>query len=97
MNAQIKELASFQQNLYELERVHQKLKSQYEEEIIKLRRELEIARSQPNKSVGQAHPTEPPPNLATAGGSRKSVFGPLMTGGNSAYNLIERSFASKWK
>ena len=34
-------MSAFQQNLYELERKHQKLKQQYEDEIIRLRRELE--------------------------------------------------------
>ncbi|KAJ3080498.1 general transcription repressor [Quaeritorhiza haematococci] len=39
--SQINELSAFQQSLYELERAHQKIKAQYEEEILRLRRDLE--------------------------------------------------------
>ncbi|KAJ2235925.1 general transcription repressor [Coemansia sp. RSA 485] len=38
---QISEIQAVQQNLYELERAHHKIKQQYEEEILRLRRELE--------------------------------------------------------
>lgn len=41
MGAQVNELSSFQQNLYDLERAHQQMKIQYEEEIMRLRRELD--------------------------------------------------------
>ncbi|KAI8319561.1 WD40 repeat-like protein [Martensiomyces pterosporus] len=40
-NSQINEMQAFQQSLFELERAHQKIKQQYEEEILRLRRELE--------------------------------------------------------
>ncbi|KAJ2172286.1 general transcription repressor, partial [Coemansia sp. RSA 551] len=35
------EIQAVQQNLYELERAHHKIRQQYEEEIMRLRRELE--------------------------------------------------------
>ena len=41
MGAQLNELSTFQQNLYDLERAHQQMKIQYEEEIMRLRRELD--------------------------------------------------------
>jgi len=41
LNAQLSEFQSFQQTLYDLEKNHQRIKTQYEEEILKLRRLLE--------------------------------------------------------
>ncbi|KAI8063171.1 WD40-repeat-containing domain protein [Gongronella butleri] len=41
MNAQIQEMTSFQQNLIDLERTQQSLKKHYEEEIARLRQQLE--------------------------------------------------------
>lgn len=41
LNAQLSEFANFQQTLYDLEKNHQRIKSQYEEEIIRLRRQLD--------------------------------------------------------
>ncbi|KAJ2643375.1 general transcription repressor [Coemansia sp. RSA 1287] len=41
INSQISEIQAVQQNLYELERAHHKIRQQYEEEIMRLRRELE--------------------------------------------------------
>ncbi|KAI9011035.1 WD40-repeat-containing domain protein [Gaertneriomyces semiglobifer] len=48
LTAQITELSAFQQSLYELERAHQKIKQQYEDEILRLRRDLE-ARGLPSQ------------------------------------------------
>lgn len=39
---QLNEMTQFQSTLYDLERTHQKMKAQYEEEIHRLRRELEF-------------------------------------------------------
>ncbi|KAJ1728232.1 general transcription repressor [Coemansia biformis] len=41
VNSQINEIQMVQQNFYELERTHNKIRQQYEEEIMRLRRELE--------------------------------------------------------
>lgn len=41
MSVQVGELTGFQQNLYDLERAHQQMKVQYEEEIMRLRRDID--------------------------------------------------------
>ncbi|KAJ2774592.1 general transcription repressor, partial [Coemansia nantahalensis] len=41
VGSQISEMQLVQQNFYELERAHTKIRQQYEEEIMRLRRELE--------------------------------------------------------
>ncbi|KAG1042922.1 hypothetical protein G6F43_011782 [Rhizopus delemar] len=41
MNSQIQEMNAFQQNLMDLERAQQLIKKQYEEEIARLRQQLE--------------------------------------------------------
>ncbi|OMJ18011.1 Transcriptional repressor tup12 [Smittium culicis] len=51
VNSQIAEMTAFKQSLQELERTHQNIKQQYEEEIYRLRRELE-ARGGPPASQG---------------------------------------------
>jgi glucose repression regulatory protein TUP1 len=43
LQAQLGELSNIQQTLYDLERNHGKIKSQYEEEILRLRRQVEMA------------------------------------------------------
>ncbi|OLY85114.1 Transcriptional repressor rco-1 [Smittium mucronatum] len=51
VNSQITEMTAFKQSLIELERTHQSIKQQYEDEIYRLRRELE-ARGGPPASQG---------------------------------------------
>ncbi|TPX40470.1 hypothetical protein SeMB42_g05988 [Synchytrium endobioticum] len=91
ITAQMNELAAFQQSLYELERAHQKMKQLYEEEIIRLRRELEARGIPPPPSIliqdnrARSNPAlpenVPPPVLASTGsGAVGSVFGALMAG-----------------
>lgn len=41
LTAQLNEFANFQQTLYDLEKNHQRIKTQYEEEIMRLRRQIE--------------------------------------------------------
>jgi len=45
LQAQLGELANIQQSLYDLERNHSKIKQQYEEEIMRLRRQVEMQTS----------------------------------------------------
>ena len=76
LNNQVNEMQAFQQSLYDLERNHQKIKNQYEDEILRLRRELESRGGPPappgpfhpvnNTSAGQ--PNGPPPHPSQAGG-----------------------------
>eukprot|EP00026_Physarum_polycephalum_P007475 Phypoly_transcript_07535.p1 GENE.Phypoly_transcript_07535~~Phypoly_transcript_07535.p1 ORF type:complete len:471 (+),score=84.11 Phypoly_transcript_07535:110-1522(+) len=65
LNAQLNEFASFQQTLYDLEKNHQRIKAQYEEEILMLRRQLE------NSSTSSA-PSAPLP-LTSSSASSTSV------------------------
>ncbi|KAJ3112800.1 general transcription repressor [Physocladia obscura] len=102
-NAQTHELIAFQQHLYDLERTHGKLKQQYEEEIQRLHKELDIARGGSGnippvtpsvdrygyKSNGPPnYPENIPPPVLTSGENGNGVFGALMGGGNgSGVNL----------
>ena len=52
MTQQLHEMHQFQQTLFDLERTHTKIKQQYEEEIIRLRRELEIRSGPPIQAPG---------------------------------------------
>lgn len=63
VNAQIAEMQAFQQNIYELERNHQKIKQQYEEEIMRLRRELDQRSGHIPGGPTPGHPQMPPPNI----------------------------------
>ncbi|KAJ2724617.1 general transcription repressor [Coemansia sp. Benny D115] len=60
VNSQIGEIQAVQQNLFELERAHIKIKQQYEEEIQRLRRELE-ARGGPPVPPGPFIQQQGPP------------------------------------
>eukprot|EP00026_Physarum_polycephalum_P003496 Phypoly_transcript_03508.p1 GENE.Phypoly_transcript_03508~~Phypoly_transcript_03508.p1 ORF type:complete len:676 (+),score=87.37 Phypoly_transcript_03508:125-2152(+) len=51
LNAQLTEFGSFQQTLYDLEKNHQRIKSQYEEEILRLRRQLENGTGNMNSNM----------------------------------------------
>ncbi|KAI8339360.1 WD40-repeat-containing domain protein [Chlamydoabsidia padenii] len=57
MNSQIQEMSNFQQNLLELERTQQGIKKHYEEEIARLRQQLEQAQSRtPNHPMITPNP-----------------------------------------
>ncbi|KAF7727927.1 proteinral transcription repressor [Apophysomyces ossiformis] len=66
MNSQIQEMNSFQQSIIELERSQQALKKQYEDEIARLRQQLEQAQaraghpSMPGSVPGGIHPSQQP-------------------------------------
>ncbi|KAI8575534.1 hypothetical protein K450DRAFT_261385 [Umbelopsis ramanniana AG] len=86
MNSQIQEMNAFQASLYELERTQQNVKKQYEEEISRLRQQLDQARAgHPPLSSGsvppaqQSHPSQQhsqpaPPNIGPA----SNLFGGIM-------------------
>ncbi|KAL0075532.1 hypothetical protein J3Q64DRAFT_1775489 [Phycomyces blakesleeanus] len=67
MNNQIQEMSAFQQNLIDLERTQQIIKKQYEEEIGRLRQQLEQIHSSPHgapvTSSAQSYSGYPPPML----------------------------------
>ncbi|KAJ2746711.1 general transcription repressor [Coemansia sp. BCRC 34301] len=60
VSSQLNEIQAVQQSLYELERAHHKIKQQYEEEILRLRREVE-ARGGPPAPPGPFLQQQPPP------------------------------------
>ncbi|KAI9253551.1 WD40-repeat-containing domain protein [Sporodiniella umbellata] len=60
MNQQISEMNSFQQSLLELERTQQNQKKQYEDEISRLRQQIET-RMPSGSSTIPLHPIPPPP------------------------------------
>ncbi|ORX88725.1 WD40 repeat-like protein [Basidiobolus meristosporus CBS 931.73] len=86
ISAQLNEMTGFQQNLYELERTHQKIKQQYEEEILRLRRELEARGSHP-QSGGTPHQTHKPapPNI---GHGPSNLFSGIMSGAQNGPNSL---------
>jgi len=47
VNNQVSELSTIQQTIYELQQAHTKIKAQYEEEILRLRRQLEMGGGPP--------------------------------------------------
>ncbi|CAO3608301.1 unnamed protein product [Cunninghamella echinulata] len=69
MNNQIQEMSNFQQSLLELERTQQNIKKHYEEEIARLRQQLDQAQSRnggnhpmsnPNNSISSSNPSNIP-------------------------------------
>lgn len=67
MTSQIQEMQTIRQTIYELEMAHQKMKQSYDEEIARLRRELESRGIHPPTPSASAQPTlsrlSNPPNL----------------------------------
>jgi hypothetical protein len=92
VSAQVSEMQQCKQAIYDLERLHSQIKKQYEEEIMRLRSELET-RGIPIPIPTEIRPqyrkqsivpdTAPPPNLS--GGNRghsMGSFGNLMQSGH---------------
>lgn len=77
LQGQLGELSSIQQTLYDLERNHSKIKQQYEEEIMRLRRQVELHGGTPGgTSVPVNNPPLPPFPQTTSTGGPNSVGGP---------------------
>ncbi|KAI9338003.1 WD40-repeat-containing domain protein [Obelidium mucronatum] len=92
---------AYQNSLYELERAHGKLKAQYEDELTRLHKELDIARGGNGaippitpaidklgyKSSGPPNfPEGVPPPVLGSGDNGSNVFGALMGGGGVPSN-----------
>jgi glucose repression regulatory protein TUP1 len=96
VTAQITEMNAFQQSIFDLERVHSKMKQQYEDEIRRLRHELEtrgIPLPPSNIDVrGYRKPSTlpegiPAPNLSANGRTNTlGAFGNFMGGQNPPYS-----------
>ncbi|OLL21673.1 Transcriptional repressor TUP1 [Neolecta irregularis DAH-3] len=88
VSLQISEVQSIRQTVVELEMSHQKLKQQYNEEIKRLQRELDAARTAPpvqpiapgpsssNNNHHISHASVPP----TLSHGQNNLFGPIMAG-----------------
>ncbi|KAI8369385.1 WD40-repeat-containing domain protein [Radiomyces spectabilis] len=86
MNSQIQEMNNFQQSLMELERSQQTLKKQYEDEIGRLRQQLDQAQARSGHTTiptsmpmssgmhSSQHSAPPPPNIGPA----SNYFGGIM-------------------
>ncbi|ORE02465.1 WD40 repeat-like protein [Rhizopus microsporus var. microsporus] len=70
---QIKEMTKFQQSLLEMERTQQAIKKQYEEEIARLRQQLELYSNKRSQQPMIKH-EQPPPNIGPA----SNYFGGIM-------------------
>ncbi|KAI8999908.1 Tup N-terminal-domain-containing protein [Hyaloraphidium curvatum] len=64
--AQVNELSQIRGNLFDLERIHNTIKQQYEEDIMRLRRELEAAGINPSVGARPGGPLPPKPEFAGA-------------------------------
>ncbi|KAG0212041.1 general transcription repressor [Mortierella sp. GBA30] len=88
INSQIQEMDAFRRTLYDLERKHEAMKSQYhlwEEEVVRLRREVEQRGGavQPPHQHPQSQP--PPPNI---GQGQSNLFGGIISGVSGGTGLV---------
>ncbi|KAG0230306.1 general transcription repressor [Actinomortierella wolfii] len=88
LNAQIQEMDAFRRTLYELERKHEAMKTQYhmyEEEVVRLRREVEQRGGVVQMPHPMSHAQPPPPNI---GQGHSNLFGGIISGGPGGPGLI---------
>jgi hypothetical protein len=97
VNAQISEMQAVQQSIFDLDRIHTKMKQQYEEEIKRLRFELEqrgiplpsssLPDSRSYRKQSILPEGVPPPNLSSSGRSHGvGAFGSIMGQGSASYS-----------
>ncbi|KAG0367546.1 general transcription repressor [Gamsiella multidivaricata] len=88
INSQIQEMDAFRRTLYELERRHEAMKTQYhiwEEEVVRLRREVEQRGGVVQPPHPHAHAQPPPPNI---GQGHSNLFGGIISGGPGGPGLV---------
>ncbi|KAF8968665.1 proteinral transcription repressor [Entomortierella lignicola] len=88
INSQIQEMDAFRRALYELERKHESMKSQYhmvEEEVVRLRREVEQRGGVVQMPHQMPHAQPPPPNI---GHGQSNLFGGIISGGPGGPGLV---------
>ncbi|KAF9312734.1 general transcription repressor [Podila horticola] len=88
INSQIQEMDAFRRALYELERKHETMKNQYhmwEEEVVRLRREVEQRGGVVQMPHQVPHSQPPPPNI---GHGQSNLFGGIISGGPGGPGLI---------
>ncbi|KAF8935184.1 proteinral transcription repressor [Dissophora ornata] len=88
INSQVQEMDAFRRALYELERKHEAMKIQYqgwEEEAVRLRREVEQRGGVAQPPHPHPHSQPPPPNI---GQGHANLFGGIISGGPGGSGLI---------
>ncbi|KAF8973418.1 proteinral transcription repressor [Entomortierella lignicola] len=88
INNQLQEMDAFRRTLYDLERKHEAMKSQYhmwEEEVVRLRREVEQRGGSVQPSHPHPHAQPPPPNI---GQGHSNLFGGIISGGPGGPGLV---------
>ncbi|KAF9951542.1 general transcription repressor [Mortierella alpina] len=88
INSQIQEMDVFRKAMYELERKHEIMKNQYhmwEEEVVRLRREVEQRGGAVQPPHPHPHTQPPPPNI---GQPQSNLFGGIISGGAGGAGLI---------
>jgi hypothetical protein len=95
VSAQVSEMQQCKQAIYDLERLHSQIKKQYEDEIMRLRSELESrgipvpipTEIRPHyRKLSIAPDTAPPPNLGSGNrGHSMGSFGNLMQAGHHPF------------
>lgn len=78
LSLQINEMSVFQQSLYDLERIHQQMKQQYEDEILRKPRLILGLRSMLDQKPRKPLPDGPPPVLAASRTLTTGAFGSLV-------------------
>ncbi|KAK3844210.1 MAG: WD40-repeat-containing domain protein [Linnemannia gamsii] len=88
VNNQIREMDVFRGLLYDLERKHEAMKTQYqmvEEEVVRLRREVEQRGGVVQMPHQMSHAQPPPPNI---GHGQSNLFGGIISGGPGGPGLV---------
>ncbi|KAF9145281.1 proteinral transcription repressor [Mortierella sp. GBA39] len=88
INNQIREMDVFRGLLYDLERKHEAMKTQYqmvEEEVVRLRREVEQRGGVVQMPHQMSHAQPPPPNI---GHGQSNLFGGIISGGPGGPGLV---------
>lgn len=88
LQAQLGELNNIQQTLYDLERNHSKIKQQYEEEIMRLRRQVELHGGTSSNSSVPVSGTLPPFVGATGPATTASLLGSSLTSSSNPVNTV---------
>ncbi|KAF9082441.1 proteinral transcription repressor [Mortierella sp. AD031] len=88
INSQIQEMDAFKRTLYDLERKHESMKNQchvWEEEVARLRQEVEQRGGAAQPPHPHQHSQPPPPNI---GQGHSNLFGGIISGGPGGPGLI---------
>lgn len=93
LQAQIQELTTIQQTVYDLERSCQKMKQQYEEDIFKLRRQIELQGGTPERT--HMHMNSGPSFSSVARPNQQALVTPPLTPVRNSTPTSDKGFASQ--